>query len=79
MTRRIDKDRDPYSFSLRGLSTIASFVAPTAIEIDRMNRAIEDRLAESEEEARDPAEESPESEGRSRFGRFWLRFLRRLV
>ncbi len=77
MSKKIDKARDPYSFSLRGISTIASFVAPTAIEIDRLNRVREARLAESSEAASDTAEQSAGSDDKSIFGRFWLRLARR--
>lgn len=30
--------RDPFAFSLRGMSTLASFTAPVAIADDRMQR-----------------------------------------
>ncbi len=75
MSRKFDKDRDPYTFSLRGLSTIASFVAPTAIEIDRMNRIRKERLAEASESASDSVESADSG---SLFGRFWLRIARRM-
>ena len=77
MSRKFDKDRDPYSFSLRGISTIASFVAPTAIEIDRMNRARDKQLAESRDGAPDSDEQPSVEGGKPIFGRFWLRFARR--
>ena len=75
MSRKFDKDRDPYTFSLRGLSTIASFVAPTAIEIDRMNRIRKERLAEASESASDSFESADSG---SLFGRFGLRIARRM-
>ena len=78
MSRKIDKERDPYTFSLRGISTIASFVAPTAIEVDRMNRVRERRLAESQEPESDSVGNHDRSGSRSLFGRFWLRATRRL-
>lgn len=76
MSRKYDKERDPYTFSLRGLSTIASFVAPTAIEIDRMNRARDERRADSSERPPDSDDASSSNRG-SLFGRFWLRSARR--
>ena len=77
MSRKFDKERDPYSFSLRGISTIASFVAPTAIAIDRMNRARDEQLAETADGAPDSDEQSSVAEDKPVFGRFWLRIARR--
>ena len=77
MSRKFDKERDPYTFSLRGLSTIASFVAPTAIAIDRLNRARDEQLAEAPESATGPSEDSARVESKPIFGRFWLRSARR--
>ncbi len=77
MSRKYDKDRDPYTFSLGGISTIASFVAPTAIEIDRMNRLLEERRADASEEPADSPESLEEPGGGTLFGGFWLRLARR--
>ncbi len=75
MSRKFDKERDPYTFSLRGISTIASFVAPTAIEIDRMNRIRDQRIAERSNPQSDVPPDS--SSSKPLFGRFWLRSKRR--
>lgn len=78
MSGKFDKERDPYTFSLRGITAVASFVAPTAIEIDRMNRLRDERLAASVDA--DPASgaTAERPNGRSLFGRFWLRAARRM-
>ena len=76
MSRKIDKGRDPYAFSLRGVSTIASFVAPTAIAIDRLNRARDEQSAETADGAPDADEQSSVAD-KPVFGRFWLRIARR--
>ncbi len=77
MSRKFDKERDPYTFSLGGISTIASFVAPTAIEMDRMNRLRKERLAESNEPQSGPEDQSDPTDAGTLFGRFWLRLARR--
>ena len=63
MSRKFDRERDPYTFSLRGISTIASFVAPTAIEIDRMNRARDARLSKSPDAESDTVETPERADG----------------
>ena len=45
MFKKAKSGRDAFTFSLRGLTTIASFAAPTAIADDRINKAIDARLA----------------------------------
>lgn len=72
MSAKFDKDRDPFTFSLRGITALASFVAPTAIEIDRMNRLHDQRIAHSDDSS---DWELPDQ--KSIFGRFWLRSGRR--
>ena len=36
--------RDPFTFSLRGMTTIASFVFPHVVANDRINKRIDDRI-----------------------------------
>ncbi len=75
MSNKTDKARDPFSFSLRGMTTIASFVAPTAIAINRMNHARDAQADEVESNPPDTALTPPTS--KQLFGRFWLRAARR--
>ena len=41
--------RDAFTFSLRGLTTIASFTAAPAIADDRINKAISERLTDRQQ------------------------------
>ena len=64
MSNRAKTARDPFTFSLGGLTTITSFVAAPAIADDRLNQ--------------DPADRpSPVREDRGRTGRIWPLRLRR--
>ena len=63
MSRRVAPARDAFTFSLHGMTTIASFSPSFAIADDRLNRRIRERsLARPEnpsaasEDARAPAE-----------------------
>ena len=47
--------RDAFAFSLRGMTTIASFAAPTAIADDRLARKWDARLAAPQEDQPDTA------------------------
>ena len=47
--------RDAFAFSLRGMTTIASFVPPTAIADDRLARDWDVRLAEPQQDQPDTA------------------------
>ena len=44
MFKKAKSGRDAFTFSLRGLSTIASFAGLPVIADDRINRAIDERL-----------------------------------
>jgi len=44
MINRAKPARDAFTFSLGGMTTIAPFVAPTAIADDRINRIRDERL-----------------------------------
>lgn len=50
MTNKRKLARDPFAFSLRGMSALASFTAPVAIADDRLNRS---------ERGRPPAAQAP--------------------
>ena len=45
MFQKAKSGRDAFTFSLRGMNTIASFAAAPAIADDRINKAIDARLA----------------------------------
>ncbi len=47
--------RDAFKFSLGGMTTISSFVAPWAVTGDYINRAIDSRLAQAREDQQAPA------------------------
>lgn len=72
MPEKARSGRDPFTFSLDGLRTVAPFSAASAIAHDRINNAIDERL-------RRPHDDQPTvaSEMVPRWGRFWLRALRR--
>ena len=44
MFKKAKSGRDAFTFSLRGLKTIASFATVPVIPDDRINRAIDERL-----------------------------------
>ena len=45
MFEKAKSGRDAFTFSLQGLTAIASFAPPSAIADDRINKAIDARLA----------------------------------
>ena len=55
MFEKAQSRRDAFAFSLRGLTTIASFSAPTAIAHDRLAKHWDTRLAEPQEDQPDTA------------------------
>jgi len=71
MTEKAKSGRDAFTFSLRGMMTIASFSVAPVIAQDRINRAWDEKLSRVQEDQPDTAKELP-----SVIGRFWL--LRRL-
>lgn len=66
--------RDPYAFSLRGLTAAASFGPIPALADDRLNRARDERLRAAREAAPGP---QPDPGTIDAWGRFWLRRRRR--
>lgn len=73
MSEKAKSGRDAFTFSLRGMKTIASFTAAPAIADDRLNEAIAERLSGTQEDQPETAREIAAT-----FGRFWLyRRLRR--
>lgn len=60
--------RDAFAFSLRGMTTIASFTIAPAVADDRLNIARDERLSRGQEDQPDTAREIGAS-----WGRFWLR------
>ena len=45
MTEKAKSGRDAFTFSLHGMTAIASFAPPCAVADDRINKAIDKRLA----------------------------------
>jgi len=50
MTEKAKSGRDAFTFSLRGMTTIASFTAAPAIAHDRINKAWDERLGRNPED-----------------------------
>lgn len=50
MSEKSRSGRDAYTFSLGGMSAIASFAAPTAIASDSLNKSWSQRLRRSAED-----------------------------
>ncbi|MDH3611635.1 MAG: hypothetical protein OEU90_05390 [Gammaproteobacteria bacterium] len=67
MSEKTKPARDPFTFSLGGISTISSFVATPAIAHDQLNKALDKRLSQIQEDQPDTAREIGKS-----WGRFWL-------
>ena len=59
--------RDPFTFSLLGLKTMAAYTTAGAIAHDRINRAWDEKLRQAQENQ--PADSHRR---RSTGGRFWL-------
>ena len=55
MFEKAKSGRDAFTFSLRGLTTVASFTAAPAIADDRINKAIDRRLDGVQEDQPDTA------------------------
>ena len=47
MFKNPQKARDAFTFSLGGMKTVASFVAPPAVTDYRINRALDERLRQA--------------------------------
>ena len=71
MTERTKRTRDAFTFSLGGMTTIASYTVAPAIAHDKINKALAERLRESQDDQPDTAREM------NSWGRFWLRPRRR--
>ena len=52
MFKKAESGRDAFTFSLHGLTTIASFTPATAIAQDRINKAWDERLEGATRERR---------------------------
>ena len=72
MSKTTNDTRDAYAFSLGGIRTISSFVAPTAISHVLINKAIDEQLSQASDDQPDTAEEAG-----TVWGRFWLSRRRR--
>ncbi len=72
MNRESRSTRDPFTFSLGGLSAKSSFVLTPAIADDRIRKACVERPGGLKED-------QPDTDTETKFvwGRFWLRALRR--
>jgi len=55
MFKKAKSGRDAFTFSLHGMTTIASFTAATAIADDRLNKAWDERLGRAREKQLDTA------------------------
>ena len=53
MFEKAKSGRDAFTFSLRGMSTIASFTPAPAIADDRINKLIDERMGKREEDQPD--------------------------
>ena len=71
MSENTKRNQDAFTFSLRGMTTIASYTVAPAIAHDKINKALADRLQDTPEDQPDTAREL------SSWGRFWLRARRR--
>ena len=71
MSDKTKHTRDAFTTSLGGVSAKSSFILTPAIAHDRINKAIEERLRQAQEDQPDTAREL------GTWGRFWLRTRRR--
>ena len=71
MTEKTQRTRDAFTFSLAGMTTIASYTVAPAIAHDKINKALAERQRAIQEDQPDTAREM------SSWGRFWLRARRR--
>ncbi|MDH3430209.1 MAG: hypothetical protein OEQ14_09375 [Gammaproteobacteria bacterium] len=67
MSNKAKPARDAFTFSLGGISTISSFVAAPAIAHDRLNKALDEQLSQTQEDQPDTAKDIE-----TVWGRFWL-------
>lgn len=74
MFEKAKSGRDAFTFSLGGIRTIASFVAAPALDCNRLNEVLNERLSQDHEVQPDTAEEPAAIKGR-----FWLLRLRQAV
>lgn len=72
MLKKVNRVCDGFTFSLRGIKTIASFTAPWAIADDRLIQAREERPNEAHDDQPDTAREIVAIRGR-----YWLTRRRR--
>lgn len=47
MSKKANSRRDAFTFSLGGMTTVASFVAAPALADDRINKALDERLRQA--------------------------------
>ena len=71
MSHKTERKRDRFTFSLGGISSKSSFILTPAIAHDRINKALDEKLRQTQEDQPDTAREV------SSWGRFWLRGKRR--
>jgi len=55
MFEKAKSGRDAFTFSLQGMTTIASFTAAPAIANDRLNKVWDERLSQTQEDQPDTA------------------------
>lgn len=67
MCKRAKPGRDAFAFCLGGVTAIAPFAAVPVIADDRINRILDDRLQQDQEDQPDTADESVGIRGR-----FWV-------
>lgn len=67
MVHKAKPARDAFTFSLGGMSAITSFVVAPAIAHDQLNKALDERLRDAQEDQPDTALEIGSS-----WGRYWL-------
>ena len=71
MSEHTKRTRDAFTFSLGGMTTIASYTVAPAIAHDKINKSLAERLQETQEDQPATAREI------SSWGRFWLSARRR--
>jgi hypothetical protein len=64
MFKKAESGRDAFTFSLRGMTTIASFAVAPAIANDRINKAWDERLSQVQEDQPSTAREIENALGR---------------
>ena len=71
MTAKKMRMRDAFTFSLGGMSAKSPYILTPAVAHDRINKALDERLRQAQQDQPDTAREL------SSWGRFWLRAKRR--